>query len=46
MKTRANPLLDCLLDPLGDILTPDVARKLVRLPFDKKTQAQISNLAR
>ncbi len=34
-----------LLDPLGEILTPDVARKLVKLRFDAKAQARIAKLA-
>ena len=46
MKTLDAPLLDRLLDPLGRILTPEVARKLVRLRFDVKTQAKIAKLAR
>ena len=46
MKTLDAPVLDRLLDPLGDILTPDVARKLVNYRFDAKAQARIDKLAR
>ena len=34
MKTFDGPVLDRLFDPLGRILTPEVARKLVSLRFD------------
>jgi len=47
MKTVDAPVLDRLLDPLGRIiLTPDVARKLVKLRFDAKAQARIGKLAK
>ena len=46
MKKSDPHLLDRLLDPLGRILTPEVAEKLVRLRFDRKTQARIDGLAR
>ncbi len=46
MKTLDQPVLDRLLDPLGRILTPEVARKLVNLRFDAKAQARIDKLAR
>jgi len=46
MKTLDAPLLDRILDPLGRILTPEVARKLVAYRFDAKTQAGIDKLAR
>jgi len=46
MKTVDAPMLDRLLDPVSNILTPEVARKLVKLRFDTKTQAQINKLAR
>ena len=39
-------MLDRLLDPVGRILTPEVARKLVKLRFDAKAQARIDTLAR
>ena len=40
------PLPDRLLNPLGRILTPEVAERLVQSRFDRKTQAQIDKLAR
>jgi len=46
MKTLDAPLLSRLLDPVGDILTPEVARKLVGLRFDRKVRAEIDRLAR
>ncbi len=46
MKAPNTPLLDRLLDPVGDTLTPEVARKLVDLRFDRKVQTQIDRLAR
>lgn len=46
MKTLDAPLLDRLLDPVSRILTPEVARKLVALRFDAKTQSHINKLAR
>jgi hypothetical protein len=46
MKTLDAPVLDRLLDPVSRILTPDVARDLVKLRFDQKAQARIDKLAR
>jgi hypothetical protein len=46
MKTVDAPILHQLLDPLGRILTPEVARKLVNLRFDARAQARIDKLAR
>jgi hypothetical protein len=46
MKTLDAPVLDRLLDPVGRILTPEVARKLVNLRFDSTAQARIGKLAR
>jgi hypothetical protein len=46
MKTLDAPVLDRLLDPLGRILTPEVARKLVNLRLDTTAQARIDKLAR
>ena len=46
MKTLDAPVLDRLFDPLGRILTPEVARKLVDYRFDAKAQARIDRLAR
>lgn len=46
MKAVAAPVLDRLLDPVGRILTPEVARNLVNLRFDAKAKARIRALAR
>ena len=46
MKTLEAPVLDRLLDPVGRILTPEVARKLVNLRCDSTVQARIDKLAR
>jgi hypothetical protein len=46
MKTLDAPVLDKLLDALARILTPEVARKLVNLPFDAEAKARIDKLAR
>lgn len=46
MKTLDQPVLDRLLEPLGRILTPEVAYKLVNLRFDARAQARIDKLAR
>jgi hypothetical protein len=46
MKTLDAPVLDRLLDPLGDILTPEVARKLVSYRFDATARTRIDKLAR
>ena len=46
MKTLDAPVLQRLFDPLGRILTPEVARKLVDYRFDAKAQARIDKLAR
>lgn len=46
MKTLAKPVLDRLLDPLAQMLTPEVAQKLVRYRFDATAQAQLNKLAR
>ena len=46
MKTLDRPLLAQLLDPIGQLLTPDVAKKLAALRFDAKTQSKIDRLAR
>ena len=45
MKTDDATVLN-LLDPLGRILTREVARKLVNLRFDSIAQARIDKLAR
>ena len=46
MNTLDAPVLDRLLDPVGRILTPEVARDLVDLRFDQKAQTHIRKLAR
>jgi hypothetical protein len=46
VKTLDAPVLDRLLDPVGRILTPEVARGHVRLRFDPKAQTHIKKLAR
>lgn len=46
MKTVDAPVLNGLLDPVGRILTPDVARDLVSLRFDGKARMRIDRLAR
>lgn len=46
MKTLNTPVLHRLLDPLGRILSPEVAHRLVRLRFDQKARARIDKLAR
>jgi hypothetical protein len=38
-------VLDRVLDPVTDCLTPDVARKLVALQADARTQARVDELA-
>ncbi len=45
MKTLAGPTLEHLLDPIARILTPAVARKLVKVRFDPAIQAKIDRLA-
>lgn len=46
MKKLDASVLDQLLDPVGRLLTPEVARKLVHHRFDPKAQDQIDQLAR
>ena len=46
MKTLDAPVLNRILDPLGRILTPEVARKLVDYRFDAKARGRIDKLAR
>ena len=46
MKSLETPILSRLLDPLGRILTPSVARDLVKMRFDRNAQAHIDKLAR
>ena len=46
MKTLEAPALNRILEPVSRILTPQVARALVRLRLDAKTQGRIDRLAR
>jgi hypothetical protein len=46
MKTLDPDVLDRILDPVGQILTPEVAQDLVNLRFDRKAQAHLDKLAR
>lgn len=47
METLDRPsIVDQLLDPVSQMLTPEVAKKLVRLRFGAKTQARLDRLAR
>ena len=46
MNALEMPVLKRLLDPLGRLLTPDVARKLVDYRFDAQAQERIDALAR
>ena len=39
------PVLDRLLTPLGDCLTPESARRLLALKADPNLQARVDNLA-
>jgi len=41
----ATHVLDRLLDPVGDFLTPEVARRLVAYRADAATQTRIDELA-
>ena len=43
--SQESTTLDRLLDPIGRCLTPDVARKLVRLRADPEVQGRIDALA-
>jgi len=46
MKTvRSTPILDQLMAPLGDCLTPESARRLLALKADPKLQARVDDLA-
>jgi len=46
MNALEVPVLNRLLDPLGRLLTPDVARKFVEYRFDAQAQDRIDELAR
>lgn len=40
------PVLNRLLDPLGHLLSPEVARRLVKYRFDAESRARMGKLAR
>lgn len=46
MKTLDMPVMNRLLDPVGQLLSPEVARRLVDYRFDAKSQTRIDKLAR
>lgn len=45
-STNSVPVLDRLVDPLGECLTPETARRIVGLRADRKVQARVDYLAR
>lgn len=45
MKAQATAVLDRLLTPVSECLTPSVARKLVQLRADEQLQARVDELA-
>ncbi|MBW3541080.1 MAG: hypothetical protein KY476_12495 [Planctomycetes bacterium] len=46
MKTASStPVLEDLVNPLGDCLTPESARRLLALKADSKLQARLDDLA-
>ncbi len=45
MQPTENHALERLLDPLGDSLTPAMARKLIAFRADAATQARVHQLA-
>ena len=45
MRPDQTAILDRVLDPITDCLTPDVAAKLVALHADAQTQARVDELA-
>jgi hypothetical protein len=46
MTAKSAPVLDQLITPLGDCLTPESARRLLALKADPKLQARVDDLAR
>ena len=44
-SAKSTPLLDQLVAPLGDCLTPESARRLLALKADPKLQARVGDLA-
>jgi hypothetical protein len=43
--TKSVPVLDQLVAPLGDCLTPELARRLLALKTDPKLQSRVNDLA-
>jgi len=46
VKTLNSTVLDRILAPIGRALSPEVARRLIKLRIDAKTQAKLDRLAR
>ena len=44
-KTHATPILDRLMDPLGDCLTEESARRVLALKADPQLQGRVNELA-
>ncbi|MDR3639167.1 MAG: hypothetical protein P4L84_35505 [Isosphaeraceae bacterium] len=44
-SAKAMPVLDRLLEPLGDCLTPESARRILALRADATLQARVDELA-
>ena len=44
-STKNTPFLERLVDPLGECLTPEAARRLLSLKADRKLQARVDYLA-
>ena len=42
---KSSPVLDGLVSPLGDCLTPESARRILALKADRKLQARVNVLA-
>lgn len=45
MATTASPVLDRLVDPLSECLTPESARRVLKLRADRRLQARVTELA-
>jgi len=43
--TKTAPILDRLVDPLSECLTPEAARRILGLKADRKLQARVDRLA-
>ncbi len=44
-SAKTGPALERLVDPLGDCLTPETARRILRLKADRKLQSRVNFLA-